>query len=192
MMMRQRLSHRAPLRNAALSALPFQRIESPEKPVTILSLAQRPELADELASWHYDQWAELYPGWTLNICRDELTAQNDADRIPTTLVAIDSAGQPGGTVSLLSHDLPGRDDLSPWLGNLFVRTDLRGRGLGSLLLAAAVAEARRLGIAKLYLFTPGHEAFYTARGWIVIGHASTGGVPVTIMARRTAAQETGT
>lgn len=151
----------------------------------IVSLAHRLELADILATWHFGQWAELYAGWSLDTCRDELLAQTDADQVPTTLVAIDANGQPAGSVSLLSRDLPGRDDLSPWLGNLYVRSDLRGRGIGGRLLAAAVAEARRLGIAKLYLFTPDREAYYAARGWRLAGQDAAGGRPVTIMVRPT-------
>ena len=39
----------------------------------------------------------------------------------------------------------------------------RSQGLGGRLVEAAVSEARRLGIAQLYLFTPHHEAYYAAR-----------------------------
>ncbi len=152
--------------------------------VKIISLAQRPELAQTLASWHFGQWAELYADWTLDGCRDELLTHADADQIPTTLVAIDGGGQPAGSVSLLIHDLPGHDDLSPWLGNLYVRLELRGRGIGARLLAAAVAEARRLRVAELYLFTPAHEAYYAARGWRAARHTLAGEVPVTVMTRR--------
>jgi predicted N-acetyltransferase YhbS len=151
----------------------------------IVSLAERPHLADTLARWHFAEWADLYPGWTLQACRAELGAHVDPHRVPTTLVALDDTGEAVGSVSLLPEDLPGYECFSPWLASLFVRPDRRGGGLGSILLTAAVAEARRLGVGQLYLFTTAHEGYYAARGWAAARRASAGGQSVTIMTRRT-------
>ncbi len=147
----------------------------------IVSLAERPDLTATLAQWHFAEWADLYPGWTLEACQTELRSHTDADRLPTTLVAVDATGEPLGSVSLVLDDLPGWEHFSPWLASLFVRPDQRGRGVGGSLLRAAVAEARRLGVATLYLFTPFHEGYYAARGWAEVARASAGGRPVAIM-----------
>jgi N-acetylglutamate synthase-like GNAT family acetyltransferase len=90
-----------------------------------------------------------------------------------------------GSVSLLADDLPECPQLSPWLASLFVRADRRRLGLGGRLLEAAVAEARRLGVARLYLFTPHHEEYYAARGWSLVERASASGQPVAVMCRAT-------
>jgi hypothetical protein len=49
-----------------------------------------------------------------------------------------------------------------WLASLYVRADRRRRGVGGMLLKAAVAEARRLGVKALYLFTADQEGYYGA------------------------------
>ncbi|MET0187427.1 MAG: GNAT family N-acetyltransferase [Pseudonocardia sediminis] len=54
------------------------------------------------------------------------------------------------------------------VGRLMVRPDLRGRGWGTVLLDAAVAEGTALGLAQLTLGCRGGTslpAFYAARGW---------------------------
>jgi predicted N-acetyltransferase YhbS len=86
-----------------------------------------------------------------------------------------------GSVSLVRDDLPGREELSPWLASLYVPPERRSRGIGGALVDAAVAEARRLGVERLCLFTPRHEAYYAARGWAVLERTSTEGQPIVIM-----------
>src|SRR5439155_10150697 len=113
-------------------------------------------------------------------------SHDDPDRVPTTLVAVSEDDGLLGSVSLVLDDLPGFERLSPWLASLYVRPDRRGAGLGGRLLEAAVAEARRLGVHRLYLFTPEHEGYYASRGWSVVERASAGGQPVPIMSRLTA------
>lgn len=160
-------------------------LPTPGAQVIIASLAQRLDLVDTLAGWHHAEWTEFYPGWTIEACRAELMAQMDPNRLPTTLVALDDTEELLGSVSLLLDDLPGYECFSPWLASLFVRGDHRRRGVGGVLLKAAVAEARRLGVPELYLFTADHEGYYTARGWAVAERASVGRQPITIMTRRT-------
>ena len=106
--------------------------------------------------------------------------------MPTTLVAVSEHGGLLGSVSLVHDDLPGYEHLTPWLASLYVKPEARGRGVGSRLVSAALAEAHRLGIRRLYLFTPEHEDYYSRRGWSYLERASAAGHPVTIMCRFTA------
>lgn len=160
-------------------------VEARTPRMIIVTLAARPDLVAILGEWHFAEWAELYHGWTLEQCQAELKSHNDPERIPTTLVALDEGGEPAGSVSLLLDDLPGYQRFSPWLGSLFVRPERRSAGVGGMLVAAAVAEARRLGVERLYLFTPAHAGYYAARGWSEVEQASANGEPVTLMTRRT-------
>jgi len=64
-------------------------------------------------------------------------------------------GEPAGLASLLEyHRMPRPDRLdSRWgyVGNMFVREDLRNRGIGAALLAAIIGESDARGYARLVL-----------------------------------------
>lgn len=96
---------------------------------------------------------------------------DDCPAIPTTFVVEDASTElPLGTVTLEEDDLPARPDLTPWMTSLYVRPDCRGRGLGKALVRHAVAYAKRLGLARLYLWVDVHDGdgligFYKAFGW---------------------------
>lgn len=70
-----------------------------------------------------------------------------ADAAAGSLLLAELAGEPVGCVFVRPKD----DAL--YIGKLAVRRDLHGRGIGKLLVAAARAEARRLGLATLELQT---------------------------------------
>jgi predicted N-acetyltransferase YhbS len=157
----------------------------------VVPLADRPYFAETLARWHHDEWRWLYQDWSFEACLAELRSHDDPDRVPTTLVAVSDEDELLGSVSLVVDDLPGFEHLSPWLASLFVRSERRGEGIGGRLLEAAVAQARRLGVQRLYLFTPGQEEYYAWRGWSVVERVSAGGQPVVIMSRLTADADQG-
>jgi GNAT superfamily N-acetyltransferase len=81
------------------------------------------------------------------------------------------AAEPAGMATLLEyHRMPRPDRLdSRWgyVGNMFVRADLRNRGIGSALLAAVIAESEGRGYARLVL-SPTQRAvpFYRRAGFI--------------------------
>ena len=76
----------------------------------------------------------------------------NTDRLPLTLVAVHT-GELVGMVSLKFHDMDTRPDLDPWLGGLLVLPEWRNRGVGTTLMHRATAEARRLNVPRLYLWT---------------------------------------
>jgi GNAT superfamily N-acetyltransferase len=89
------------------------------------------------------------------------------------------AGAPVGMASLLEYrrmPRPGRPD-SRWgyLGNMFVREDVRGRGVGTALLRAVIATADERSYARLVL-SPSAEsvAFYRRAGFVVPDEAAGG------------------
>jgi Acetyltransferase (GNAT) family len=65
-----------------------------------------------------------------------------------------------GTAALRVHDLKGREDLTPWLGGVFVGSHFRRQGIGAALCAAVEDKARLRGIQTLYLFTLDKQAWY--------------------------------
>jgi GNAT superfamily N-acetyltransferase len=79
--------------------------------------------------------------------------------------------EPAGLASMLEyHRMPRPDRLdSRWgyVGNMFVRENLRNRGIGSALLAAIIGEAAARGYARLVL-SPTERAvpFYRRAGFV--------------------------
>src|SRR4029453_19082242 len=63
----------------------------------------------------------------------------------------------------------GREDLSPWLGGVFVCFHFRRRGIGAALYATGEDEARSRKIETLYLFTLDKQAWFSRRRWTVLG-----------------------
>ena len=80
------------------------------------------------------------------------------DQLPVAWVA-HANGQLLGTAALRVHDLEGREDLTPWLGGVFVGSQFRRRGIGAALCDTVEEAARSRGIQTLYLFTLDKQAW---------------------------------
>jgi predicted N-acetyltransferase YhbS len=90
--------------------------------------------------------------------------------LPAVLVAR-RGGKFLGSVNLLLHEMTTRPALSPWLGQLFVIAEERGRGVGRALLRACLARFAELGFSRVHLYTASATAlpaYYTALGWKTI------------------------
>lgn len=153
---------------------------APDAPVTVDWLGNHPAHVDTLADWHVRAFAQWVNGWQIEQAAAELRTHTARRHFPTTLVAL-SDGELLGSVSLLADDPPAPRQYAPWLASLYVRPEARRRGVGALLVRAAVDEAIRLGIPELHLWTPAHAAFYRALGWHSLGKQRFGGVPATLM-----------
>lgn len=148
----------------------------------IVSLTRHPHLAPELARLASRAWSHLYASWSDATALAEYRAARDDGPLPVTLVAVE-AGHLLGTVSLVVNDLPGREDLNPWLASLLVVPDARGRGVGQALVRAAEAHLRDRGFVTAYLFTESAGKFFEKLGWRVLGPGSSHGSPVTLYER---------
>jgi len=74
-----------------------------------------------------------------------------------------------------------RPQYSPWLASVYVDPDYRKQGVASTLISDIIAQARLLGLPRIYLFTPDQAEFYTKRGWEIIEHRHYHGTTVDIM-----------
>jgi len=102
------------------------------------------------------------------------------DTLPLALVA-SADGELFGMGALREHDLPGREELTPWLGGMFVRQQHRHRGVGSTLCRALEEQAWLMGFPFLYLFTLDQQRLYTRLGWQQLQPSSWLGRRVDIM-----------
>jgi len=91
-------------------------------------------------------------------------------RLPAVLVAR-RGGKFLGSANLLVHEMTTRPSLSPWLAQLFVIGEERGRGVGSALVQACLVRFAELGFSRVHLYTAAATtlpAYYSALGWKTI------------------------
>src|SRR5204863_6489616 len=87
-------------------------------------LADRPEFIPTLARWHFQEWAYLRSGDSVEARITRLQGYCARGEIPFTVVAV-SDGELLGSASLVNHDMDDRPELSPWLAGVFVRPACR-------------------------------------------------------------------
>src|SRR3954471_4511444 len=137
--------------------------------VTIHYLAYHPGYADHLARFSWQEWQRVYEsrGQIFEDALGSYRERTNVDCLPLALIACHGA-ELIGTVSLKEQDLDIRPHVTPWLGGLFVVPEWRGRGVASLLMHRAVAEAGRLRLNELYLWTSSAEPLYLKLGWKLV------------------------
>jgi GNAT superfamily N-acetyltransferase len=149
--------------------------------LSIVALADRPELAPVVAQWHFAEWGHHYPGGTVEGWLEHICTRMHADRIPMTVLALDAEGQPLGTAGLVERDMDTHPELSPWLGGVYVLPAARRRGVASALVRHLVERAAALRIYDLYLYTNGAEALYRRLDWRPLAREPYMGRDVTLM-----------
>jgi GNAT superfamily N-acetyltransferase len=132
--------------------------------VLISYLADQPTLAEQLVPGLVEHWASIIPGYTADARSAKFLAHMNRDTLPIAWVAHDGA-KALGTAALRVCDLEGREDLTPWLGGVYVCPPFRGRGIASALCVAVEQKARQLGASALYLFTTDQSRVYAHLGW---------------------------
>jgi N-acetylglutamate synthase-like GNAT family acetyltransferase len=141
-------------------------LRSPEKnhAMNIEYLANYPDALPILAEWQHREWGHLRAGDNLEKRRARLLGYSNRDRIPLTVVALDN-GEVLGSASLVFHDMETRMELTPWLASVFVGEEHRRKGIGAELVQRIMAEAGKLDVPLLYLYTVHSVKFYAALGW---------------------------
>ena len=136
--------------------------------VRISHLIEHPEYIPQLAQWLFEQWGSILGEETPEARIKKLRTHMNRDKLPIAWVA-HANEQLLGTVALRVHDLEGREDLTPWLGGLFVGSHFRRQGIGAALCATVEKEARLQATHTLHLFTLDRQAWYSRLGWTILG-----------------------
>jgi GNAT superfamily N-acetyltransferase len=156
-----------------------------DAPTRIVRVADVPALIPELAHWLWEAFWR-HDGHTEAETADWLATANVPRGIPQCFVAVQDA-RPVGVASLVRHDLPERPDLTPWLANVFVPPEARGRGLASRLVRRVEQAAAEIGTRTLWLYTGTAEGLYTRLGWETVEIFQRYGEPHKLMRRHFAA-----
>jgi hypothetical protein len=96
--------------------------------VKISYLIEHPEYIPQLARWLFEHWGSILGEETPEARIKKLKAHMNRDELPIAWVA-HANGQLLGTAALRVDDLEGREDLTPWLGGVFVGAHFRRRVL---------------------------------------------------------------
>ena len=125
---------------------------------------------------------DVIQGWAINEWGPE--ALNCFDGSFEIFVSHDN-GWPIGCGLLSTEDLPSRNELTPWLSNLFIKEEYRGRGIGTQLIKFILDEAKKLGFPKVWLYTDNEKtlSLYTKLGWRFVESTIYHGKPALIMDR---------
>lgn len=127
------------------------------------SIVDCPEHVDTVAGWLWSFWG--IPGNNDFYC--SFVTHGKKDDFPAIYVAfVDD--NPAGTVALLRADLFSRQDLYPWMADLYVLPEYRSRGIGSALQDFILDEAKKRGYPSIYLYTP-LVGYYEKKGWEYVG-----------------------
>ena len=148
--------------------------------ITIEYLADYPEFLPTLAEWQHGEWGHIRPGDTVEARMARLQAAMGRDCIPLTLVAL-AEGKLVGSSSLIRHDMDTRVELTPWLAGVFVAPEYRRQGIGAQLVRRIMAQAGKLNVSVLYLYTVHSELFYSSLGWSLLEHTAYRKQKITIM-----------
>lgn len=133
--------------------------------LTVVHLFTVPQHHRAVAALIHDEFWTQVPGASVLSMARRLEQADSADRLPLCLVALHD-DTVLGTVNLVQSDDDDHPEWSPWLAGMLVAQAWRGQGVGSALVGALLAEARRLGVARVYLGTDG-PGFYTRLGAVV-------------------------
>lgn len=145
----------------------------------IVNITTQSQHIPKVAAWLYHEWGHLHPGSTLESEIRDLQ-QSGTDQLPLTFIAVKD-NQLLGTVSILSHDMDTRPELTPWIASLFVPPVCRKRGIGTQLFRFAEQQCLQLGFTTVYLFTADRQAMYARLGWQILELMELHGEHVTIM-----------
>lgn len=117
-----------------------------------------------VADWIFHEWwskrcdsAEVVQRW--------LREHTQRDKVPYTVVALVD-GIPVGSCSVIKNDCVHRQQYTPWVAAVFVKPEMRNRGIASAILQEAAAIASRAEVKELYIDCLAITApIYEKNGW---------------------------
>lgn len=133
--------------------------------LNIISVRENPAYLERAIRYIQSKWATPASLMVYEDCISH--ALTTASPLPQWYL-LELDGELIGCAGLIANDFISRHDLYPWICALFIEENRRGHAYGSLLLAAARADARRGGFPRVYLCTD-HVGYYERYGFTFVG-----------------------
>ncbi len=130
-------------------------------------LGDHPDSVEAVADLRWREWGHPPepedPAFWLDVTRSEA----GREELPVTFVAHDASGAVLGAVGLDTYDVDERQDRTPWVTGMIVRRDLRGRGVGRVLMRHLEQWGAEHQIPEAWVGpdTDAAAAFYKKCGW---------------------------
>jgi GNAT superfamily N-acetyltransferase len=150
--------------------------------LSIEYLADYPQFLPTVAAWDFGEWGHHAPTKTVQDYEAGFRNRLNRNTIPLTVIGLWD-GIPAGMSSIFDQDMDIHPELTPWLAAVYVAADHRSLGIGSKLVGAIEEIASHLRIARLYLWTPDKEHFYSRLGWSVLERPVYFNQPVALMSK---------
>lgn len=125
----------------------------------IISLIDKPELKEPMASWFHEKWGVPLEAY-LESMNDCLAVRKT---VPQWYVAMEDSRIIGG-MGVIENDFHDRKDLAPNVCAVYTEVDKRCNGVAGALLNYVCNDMKTRGIETLYLVTD-HTSFYERYGW---------------------------
>jgi GNAT superfamily N-acetyltransferase len=120
--------------------------------VSIEPLARHPEAHGVLGAWFEAEWPSHYGPAGPGNAAEDLQRYANIEGLPFGVVAL-CDGSVYGAAALKADSIATHRHLSPWVAAGIVRPDLRGRGIGTQLVAALERRAKVMGFTRIYCGT---------------------------------------
>jgi len=127
-------------------------------------LAEHRDFIPLLQRWFESEWPSYYGANGPGNALEDLRAFANRGSLPIGVVAL-RQGVICGVAALKPESIASHRHLSPWASAGLVLPAERGKGIGSLLLAALECEARRLGFPFIYCGTGTAHTLLRRRTW---------------------------
>lgn len=130
----------------------------------VKQLAECQRHIETVGNWIFQEWWSKR-GESAEAVLDWLRTHNQKDKVPYTVVALVD-GIPVGSCSVIENDCVHRPQYAPWVAAVFIKPEMRNRGIASAILQEAAAIAHRANVHGLYIDCLAITApLYEKNGW---------------------------
>lgn len=128
-------------------------------------------ILDKITNWMYNWWGEI-DGYSKDAVRCFMKHSMEDNRLPETYgLFLDN--EIIGIYQFAYNDLNVRPDIYPWLANVYIDENYRGKGYGRKLLESVFDNAKKtIAFDEIFLYTK-HKGLYEKFGWTFIEEIET-------------------